>query len=74
MVLHHSSYLTLTLYELSTTSDCIIIGKSLKRRAHHLANTPEFLETFIKVPLLLFLSTLTLVRFCCSFKCFGNSW
>ena len=60
--------LTLTLSKLSGTPDRIIIGKSLKLCAHCFANAPEVLVTSIKIPLLLFLRTLTLVRFCCSYK------
>lgn len=51
---------------------CIILGKSLKLGAHYSANAAKILVTFIKPPLLLFLSALTLVHFCYSCKCFGN--
>ena len=64
--------LVLTLYELSTTSDRTVISKSIKLHAHCIVNTPEFSVISVKIPLLLFLSTLKSVHFCFSYKRFGN--
>ena len=64
--------LVLTLCELSTTSDRTVISKSIKLNAHCIVNTPEFSVISVKIPLLLFLSTLKSVHFCFSYKRFGN--
>ena len=60
-------WFTLTSFELNTATDRIIIGKSLKLLSHCLTNALEFVVTSITIPIL-FLSTLTLVGFCCSYK------
>ena len=50
------------MHELSTPSDRIIIDKLSKLSAHCSANAPEFLAISIRIQLLLFLSTITVVR------------
>ena len=66
--------LILTLYELSTTSDRIVIDESVNPCTHCMANTLEVLVISVKIPLLLLLSTLKSVHFCFSCKWFGNCW
>ena len=60
--------LILTLYELSTTSDRIVIDESVNPCTHCMANTLEVLVISVKIPLLLLLSTLKSVHFCFSCK------